>query len=97
MARYVLLTRFTQQGLQTIKDGPARLDAARQTFRRLGAELKDFYLTMGEYDAVVVLEAPNDETVAKASLAIGSLGNVRIETLRAFTEDEYRKMIGALP
>ncbi len=97
MARYVLLTRFTQQGLQTIKDGPARLDAARQTFQGLGAELKDFYLTMGEYDAVVVLEAPNDETVAKASLAIGSLGNVRIETLRAFTEDEYRKMIGALP
>ena len=97
MARYVLLGRFTQQGLETIKDGPARLDAARETFRGLGAELKDFYLTIGGYDAVVVLEAPDDETVAKASLAIGSQGNVRLETLRAFTEDEYRRMVGTLP
>ncbi len=97
MAKYVLLSRFTQQGVQTIKDGPARLDAARQTFQELGAELKEFYLTLGEYDAVVVVEAPDDETVAKASLAIGSLGNVRIETLRAFTEEEYREIVGTLP
>ena len=97
MAKYVLLSRFTQQGLETIKDGPARLDAARETLRRLGAELKDFYLTIGGYDLVVILEAPDDETVARASLAIGSQGNVRIETLRAFTEDEYREMVGALP
>ncbi len=97
MARYLLLTRFTQQGIQTIKDGAARLDAAKQTFQGLGADLKDFYLTLGEYDAALVIEAPDDETLAKASLAIGSLGNVRIETLRAFTEGEYRKMIGELP
>ena len=97
MAKYVLLSRFTQQGLETIKDGPARLDAARETLRALGAELKDFYLTIGGYDLVVILEAPDDETVARASLAIGSQGNVRIETLRAFTEDEYREMVGALP
>ncbi len=97
MARYLLLSRFTQQGIQTIKDGAARLNAAKQTFQELGAELKDFYLTLGEYDAALVIEAPDDETIAKASLAIGSLGNVRIETLRAFTEGEYRKMIGELP
>ncbi len=97
MAKYLLLTRFTQQGLETIKDGPARLDAARQTLQGFGAEIKDFYLTLGEYDAAVILEAPDDETVAKASLTIGALGNVRIETLRAFTEDEYRRMIGTLP
>ncbi len=97
MATYLLLSRFTQQGLQSIKDGPARLDAARQTLRGFGAEIKDFYLTLGEYDAVVVLEAPDDEAVAKASLVIGALGNVRIETLRAFTEDQYREMIGSLP
>ena len=59
--------------------------------------MKDFYLAMGQYDAVVVVEAPDDETVAKASLAIGSLGNVRIETLRAFTEEEYRGIVRALP
>ncbi len=97
MAKYILLSRFTQQGLETIKDGPARLDAAKQTLRALGAELKDFYLTIGGYDAVVVLEAPDDETAARASLAIGSQGNVRIETLRAFTEDEYRELVGTLP
>ncbi len=97
MARYVLLSRFTQQGSQNIKDGPARLDSARETLEGLGAELKDFCLTLGAYDAVVIVEAPDDETVAKASLAIGSLGNVRIETLRAFTEEEYREIVGTLP
>ena len=97
MARYVLLSRFTQQGAQNIKDGPARLEAVKETLQGLGAELKDFYLTLGEYDAVVVVEAPDDETIATASLAIGSLGNVRIETLRAFTEDEYGQIVGTLP
>ncbi len=97
MATYILLSRFTEQGMQTIKDGPERLEAARQTLQGLGAEVKDFYLAMGQYDAVVVVEAPDDETVAKASLAIGSLGNVRIETLRAFTEEEYRGIVRALP
>ncbi len=97
MATYIMLSRFTEQGVQTIKDGPARLDAAKQALQRLGAQLKDFYLTVGQYDAVVVIEAPDDETVAKASLAIGAIGNVRLETLRAFTEDEYRGIVGALP
>ncbi len=97
MARYLLLSRFTPQGIETIKDGAARLDAAKEAFQGLGAELKDFYLTLGEYDAAVVIEAPDDQTVAKASLAIGSLGNIRIETLRAFTEEEYREIVGALP
>ncbi len=97
MATYIMLSRFTEQGLQTIKDGPARLEAAKNTLQGLGAELKDFYLTVGQYDAVAVVEAPDDETVARASLAIGSLGNVRLETLRAFTEEEYRKIVGALP
>ena len=83
--------------MQTIKDGPERLEASRQTLEAFGAEVKDFYLAMGQYDAVVVVEAPDDETVAKASLAIGSLGNVRIETLRAFTEEEYRGIVRALP
>jgi uncharacterized protein with GYD domain len=63
----------------------------------MGAELKAFYLVMGQYDAVVISEAPNDETVGKLVLMIGAQGNIRTETLRAFTEDEYRKMITALP
>ncbi len=96
MAKYVLLSRFTQQGAQSIKDGPARLEAAKQVFQGLGVETQDFYLTLGEYDAIVVVEAPDDEAIAKASLAIGALGNVRFSTLRAFTENEYKQLIGAL-
>jgi uncharacterized protein with GYD domain len=63
----------------------------------MGAELKEIYLVMGRYDLVVIGEVPNDETVAKLSLAIGATGNIRTETLRAFPEDEYLKIIADLP
>jgi uncharacterized protein with GYD domain len=97
MPTYIVLSRWTQQGIEKIKDAPARLDAAKKAFRAMGAEIKGFYLVMGQYDFIVVAEAPDDETVAKLALATGSLGNVRTETLRAFTEDEYRKIVAALP
>jgi len=97
MATYIVLLRYTQQGAEKIKESPARLDAAKKAFQAMGAELKQWYLVMGRYDAVVVGEAPDDETVAKLALAIGSQGSIRTETLRAFTEDEYRKIIAALP
>jgi uncharacterized protein with GYD domain len=97
MPTYISLLRFTQKGIETIKDGSARLDAARKAYEALGARLKDFYLVTGQYDAVVVSEAPNDEAVAKLALALGSRGNVRSETFRAFTEAEYRNIIAALP
>jgi len=97
MATYIILLRFTQQGIKNIKEGPDRVDAAKQTFRAMGAEVKEFYSVMGKYDTVLVVEAPDDETIAKLTLAMGSLGNVRTETLRAFTEDEYRKIIADLP
>lgn len=97
MATYITLIRYTQQGVQNIKESPARLDAAKKAFQAMGAELKQWYLVMGQYDAIVVSEAPNDETVAKLALAIGAQGSIRTETLRAFTEDEYRKIIAALP
>lgn len=97
MPTYISLLRFTQQGIESIKDGPSRLDAAKQAFQASGAELKAFYLTMGQYDAIVISEGPDDETVAKLSLAIGSVGNICTEGFRAFTEDEYRKIVAALP
>ena len=97
MATYITLMSYTQQGIENIKESPARLDQARQVFQSMGAKMKEFYLVMGEYDAVVVAEAPDDETVAKLVLTIGSTGAVRTKTLRAFTEDEYRKIIAALP
>jgi uncharacterized protein with GYD domain len=97
MPTYVTLMRFTEQGIRSIKDGPARLDAAKKLFQGAGGEIKAFYLAMGRYDAVVVGELPNDEASAKLALTIGALGNVRTETMRVFTESEYRKLVAGLP
>jgi uncharacterized protein with GYD domain len=97
MATYIILFSYTQKGIENVKESPARLDAAKQAVQAMGAEIKEFYLVLGQYDIVVVAEAPDDETVAKMSLSIGSRGAVRSQTLRAFTEDEYRKIIDALP
>jgi len=97
MATYINLIRLTQQGIQSIKDSPARVENARKAFAAMGGKLKEFYLVMGPYDFAIIAEAPDDETAAKLALALGSLGNVRTETLRAFSEDEYKKIIAALP
>jgi len=97
MATFITLIRFTPQGIGSIKDSPKRLDAARQAFRAMGAELKQWYLVQGQYDAVAIGEAPDEETAMKLALVINSQGSIRTETLRAFTEDEYRKIIAALP
>jgi uncharacterized protein with GYD domain len=97
MPTYITLVRFTQKGIENIKEGPARLEAAKNGFQAMGAEIKAFYLVMGQYDAIVISEAPDDETVTKLALSIGSKGNIRTETLRAYTEDEYRKTIADLP
>jgi uncharacterized protein with GYD domain len=94
---YLMLLRYTQTGIQNIKESPSRLDAARQLASSLGAEIKAVYLTMGRYDLAVMFEAPDDETVARFALAVGSRGAVSTETLRAFPEDEYRKIISQLP
>jgi uncharacterized protein with GYD domain len=97
MATYIILINYTQQGIQNIKESPARLDAAKKAFKAAGGELKEWYLTMGGYDAVVVAEGPNDETAATLALAIAAQGSVRTQTMRAFTEPEYRKLVASLP
>ena len=96
MATYITLLRYTQQGIKNLSEAPSRLDDAREGFLQMGAELKEYWATTGQYDAVVISEAPDDQTVAKLSLAIGKQGNVRTETMRAFTEDEYRGIVTAL-
>jgi len=97
MPTYLSLINYTQQGAANIKAGPERLDMAREAARTLGAEIKEWYLTMGRYDAVAVIEAPNDEVVAYLLLAIGSAGNIQTETFRAFEEEAYRKLIANVP
>lgn len=97
MPTYIMLANYTDQGIRNIKESPKRLDAARDMVKRLGGEMKEFYLTMGPYDFVTVVDVPNDEVGAKMLLALGSLGNVRTTTLKAYTETEFRKIIQGLP
>jgi uncharacterized protein with GYD domain len=97
MPTYVSLIHYTEQGLRSIKDSPKRLEAGKKLLKDLGGELKQFYLTMGPYDIVIVLEAPSEDVVATFALAIGAQGNVRTTHLRAFSEAEYRKIITGLP
>ncbi len=96
MAHYISLLRYSQKGIENIKESPKRLDAVRKLVQSAGGKLNAFYLTMGHYDGVAVFEFPNDEAAGKAMLEIGSKGNVHTQTLRAFSEDEYRKLIGSL-
>ena len=96
MPTYVALVRWTNQGLQNVKQSPSRLDAARKAFEAGGAKLKDFYMVMGQYDMVFVAEASDDAALAKAVLNLTSKGNVQTETLRAFTEDEYKKILSGI-
>ncbi|HET8576424.1 MAG TPA: GYD domain-containing protein, partial [Methylomirabilota bacterium] len=79
------------------KDSPTRLEAAKNSVRQMGGEIKAFYLVMGHYDAVVVSELPDDEAATRFALATAARGYVRTETLRAYPEAEYRKIISALP
>jgi len=97
MNTYISLLRYTAQGAANIKASPARLDAARKLYAANGANLKEWYLTFGQYDAIVIAEAPDDETAAKLILMIGAQGNIHTETFRAFPEDEYRKIVASIP
>ena len=97
MPTFISLIHLTQQGVENIKQSPARLEAAKKAFKEMGGQIKQSFMVMGQYDMVLIGEAPDDETAAKLSLVVGSKGSVRVETMRAFTEEEYRKIIQALP
>ena len=97
MATFISLSKYTQQGITGIKDAPKRMDAFKSGAQRMGITVRGIYLTLGRYDLVTVGEAQDDETIAKLALATGQLGNVSTETLRAFTEDEFRKLLSQMP
>ena len=96
MPTYIALLNWTSQGISKISASPKRLDAGRKAFKKMGVEIKDAYLTMGRHDLVCVMEAPDDETYAKAILSLAKQGNVSTETLKAFPEDQYRAITGSL-
>tara|TARA_B100000949_G_scaffold164513_1_gene145051 strand:- start:150 stop:443 length:294 start_codon:yes stop_codon:yes gene_type:complete len=97
MATYISFLSFTEQGIKTIKDVPARIAAGRQTFEANGGKLLNYYLTLGAQDAVIVYEFPDDETAASMALAQAGLGNVRTTSMRAFTEAEIPGVLGKMP
>ena len=97
MATYIVLINYTDKGIQTIKDSPARFAKSKEEAHSFGCEVKAFYLTTGSYDIVEVIEAPDDLSIAKLTLAVGSGGNVRTITLRAFSEAEFKSIVQSLP
>jgi uncharacterized protein with GYD domain len=94
MARYVVLLDWTEQGVAKFKDSVDRYEAAQEQFQQMGVSFQDVYWTLGEHDIVGIVEAGDDESLAAALLRLGSQGNVRTRTLRAFTQDEMRGVIG---
>ena len=96
MAHYVVLVNFTDQGIRNIRDLPQNVAAADQGLAAAGITVQRFF-TLGQHDIVVIAEAPDDEAMATAALGIGSIGNVRTTTLKAFTQDEFLHFIGHLP
>jgi uncharacterized protein with GYD domain len=97
MPKYIFLLKMTDQGIRTVRDLPKRVANARQAVEKAGGKWLDWNLTMGEYDAVATAEMPSDEATVTFALAIGSLGNVRTTTLKAFSESAMKKIVGNLP
>ena len=96
MKTYIALVNWTQKGIQEIKESPTRLDKAKAIIAEVGGEMKSFYMTVGRYDMVAIIEAPDDATYARIMLSMGSKGGVRTDSLSAFPEDEYRKIIAEI-
>ena len=96
MQTYVVLSKWTDQGIRAIKESPQRVDAIKKAFEAAGGKIVGVYLTMGRYDQIYICEAPSDEVMATFALSAGSEGNGRTETLKAFPETEYRDIISKI-
>ena len=94
---FICMINWTEQGIRAVKDFPKRTQAARELAKKLGVEIRQIYLTSGDFDLLVVLEAANGDNVAKFAMAIGAQGSVRTRTFRAWSEAEYQKLIAELP
>ena len=96
MPTYIIQSQWTDQGLRNVKESANRLDLGKKKLKELGGEIKAFYLTTGRYDMLAVVEVPNDAVLAAYLLWLGAQGNLRTETVKAFTEDEFRGIVGKL-
>jgi uncharacterized protein with GYD domain len=97
MATFIVMLSWTDQGIRSVKEAPKRMQAGRDLAKKLGAEIKQIYLTSGDSDLMVIIDAPDGDVVAKMALAVGSQGSARSRMMRAWTEAETVKMISELP
>ncbi|MEE8350404.1 MAG: GYD domain-containing protein [Acidobacteriota bacterium] len=97
MANFVILLRWTQKGIEHVKDSPARFEHFKETVEAVGGKMLSFHMTLGEYDMMAVVDVPDDEAAAKMELSVRAVGTVDIETLRAFDEQEYLDIIDEVP
>jgi uncharacterized protein with GYD domain len=97
MPTFVCSLSWTDQGIRSVKDAPKRTKAARELAKKLGVDIKQLYLTSGDADLLIIVDAPSGDNVAKWALAVGSHGNVRTRTARAWPESEFQKLISELP
>ena len=97
MATFISLVNFTQQGIRDFRDSPDRAAEFKSMAEKVGVTIKEVYWTMGVHDAVLILEGPDDEAVTAAMLGLGSLGNVRTQTLRGFSSAEMNEIISKVP
>ena len=96
MVTYIALSNFTDQGIRTVKDSTKRADAVKAAAKKFGATMTQIYWTLGKHDLVAIIEAPDDASASAFALAIGMAGNVRTQTLRAFSKDEMDAILGKL-
>ncbi len=97
MPTFICMLNWTEQGIKAIKDAPKRAKAARDLAKKVGVDIKTIYLTSGDSDLVAIIDTPDGDNVAKFALALGSEGNVRTRTARAWPEAEFQKLIASLP
>lgn len=97
MATYIALSNFTDQGIRDVKNSTKRADAVKEAAKKFGVSMTHIYWTLGSYDLVSIIEAPDETSATAFALAIGSAGNVRTQTLRAFSRDEMNGILGKMP
>ncbi len=96
MATFIMLGSFTDQGIRSVKDTTKRVETVRATAKKLGITVKEVYWTLGQYDTALIAEAPDDAAMTAFGLAVGAHGNVRTQTLRAFSADEMGRIVGQI-
>ena len=97
MGKYVLLGNWTDQGARDVKNTVKRSRAAREAFAAMGVNAREWFFTLGQYDVILTVDAPDDETLTRATLALAMQGNLRTVTLRGFGEKEMEAIVGAIP